>query len=105
MENSFGSAICRYELIVAICNLTVYDKALHDNMAKLMDFPEIDRTFNGSTIFLSGQKSKYIREGDYSLITKKFPSAEVLVVDGAGHWLHADKPQEFLEIAKDFFTK
>lgn len=31
-----------------------------------------------------------------------FPNAEFVYVEDAGHWVHADKPREFLSIVSDF---
>ena len=33
-----------------------------------------------------------------------FPRSDVKIIMGAGHWLHADKPQVFQKIAMDFLT-
>lgn len=46
--------------------------------------------------FIRGSKSKYIdpsREGE---ILAHFPNAKFATIEGAGHWVHAEKPQELL---------
>lgn len=58
--------------------------------------------FNGDTLFLAGGKSGYIRPTDEDLIRKHFPQAKIKVISGAGHWLHAEKPEEFYENVKNF---
>jgi esterase len=45
-------------------------------------------------LFLKGEYSAYLPESDYSDIRKAFPSAEFAVIPGAGHWIHADRPDE-----------
>ncbi len=35
-------------------------------------------------------------------LRKMFPKAELEMIPGAGHFVHADKPKEFLEIVKKF---
>jgi esterase len=55
-----------------------------------------------STLFIGGSNSNYIQEKDHQTIKKVFPKAEIKTIDGAGHWLHAEKPQEFFELVKDF---
>jgi len=42
------------------------------------------------------------RAGDHEEIRRIFPAAKFETVSGAGHWVHADKPNELLEIMKDF---
>ena len=48
-------------------------------------------------IFLKGSESDYIKKEDYPAILKIFPAAEINEIQGAGHWLHADKPEEFVK--------
>jgi len=48
-------------------------------------------------IFLKGGDSDYISSGDYKDIFKVFPAAEIIEVPGAGHWIHADKPEEVIK--------
>ena len=43
-------------------------------------------------LFISGGNSDYIRMDDYPLIRDIFPTAEVVSVAGAGHWVHAEQP-------------
>ncbi|PSN43470.1 hypothetical protein C0J52_03217 [Blattella germanica] len=43
-----------------------------------------------------------LRAEDHSQIKKIFPAAEFITVSGAGHWVHADKPNELLAILQDF---
>src|SRR5690606_610909 len=54
------------------------------------------------TLFVRGSHSGYIKDSDFPLIKSLFPQAEVVTVEGAGHWVHADKPAELLTILKEF---
>lgn len=45
------------------------------------------------------------READHPGILKLFPKAEFKYIEGAGHWLHSEKPTEFLKITLDFLNK
>lgn len=58
----------------------------------------IDRPF----LFIRGDQSNYIREKDEELIRRQFTDSRVVTIHGAGHWLHAEKPEEFAEIIKEF---
>jgi pimeloyl-ACP methyl ester carboxylesterase len=51
-----------------------------------------------STLFFHGGKSDYIIQSDYSEILNYFPNAEFQIMQGAGHWLHAENPNEFIRI-------
>ncbi|MFL5731384.1 MAG: alpha/beta fold hydrolase [Cytophagaceae bacterium] len=54
------------------------------------------------TLFIRGSKSNYIREQDEDLIRKIFSDVRIETVEGAGHWVQAEKPAEFLEKVKAF---
>ncbi len=58
--------------------------------------------FYGATLFARGGKSNYIEDEDMELILRHFPEASLKTIEGAGHWLHAEKPKEFFEIANAF---
>jgi len=45
-------------------------------------------------IFLKGAQSDYINPADYPDILKIFPAADFIEIENAGHWLHADQPEE-----------
>jgi pimeloyl-ACP methyl ester carboxylesterase len=45
-------------------------------------------------IFLKGEESDYLPREDFRDIQKVFPAAEFVIVPGAGHWIHTDKPDE-----------
>ena len=48
-------------------------------------------------IFIRGLLSKYILDEDKALIAEIYPDAQVVDIPGAGHWLHAEKPKEFMK--------
>ena len=54
------------------------------------------------TLFIRGGDSGYITDSDKMLIDHAFAKAELKTIKGAGHWLHAQKPQEFYEIVAEF---
>lgn len=58
--------------------------------------------FKKPTLFVQGTESDYIMKADYENIIGKFPKAEIVSIAGAGHWVHADKPEEFLEAILEF---
>lgn len=53
-------------------------------------------------LFLKGELSNYISEQDYSIIEKIFPSSHIEVIAHAGHWLHAQNPEAFLNAVKTY---
>ena len=65
--------------------------------------PTISAPFSGPTLFIKGANSNYIEAADQALISRLFPSAKAKIIEGAGHWPHAEKPVVFGKIIKDFF--
>ena len=61
-----------------------------------------DMVYPGPTVFLRGGASDYIADGDLPLIRHHFPKANLITIENAGHWLHAEQPDAFLESTLDF---
>jgi esterase len=80
-------------------NLPVIEK----NMDNILD-KVIASKFEKPTLFMRGAMSGYITNGDFDLILKIYPNAEIVTIKNAGHWLHAEAPKEFLEIFENFVT-
>lgn len=72
-------------------------EVINKNYANVLVGIQNDFPFEGPTLFLSGSESNYVIEEDRPAILESFPSAHFEVLQGAGHWLHADKPNEFLQ--------
>jgi pimeloyl-ACP methyl ester carboxylesterase len=51
--------------------------------------------FEGPTLFLKGENSSYITDDDIPLIEAHFPKAKIVTIKNAGHWLHAENPNDF----------
>jgi esterase len=52
-------------------------------------------------IFLKGSLSNYISPSDLTGIRRIFPAADFRVINGAGHWLHSDRPEEVIQAIRD----
>jgi esterase len=75
---------------------------LAENLPQLgAGLPEQMR-YDGPTKFIAGGDSEYITPGDYPLILAHFPEARIDTIPGATHWVHAQKPDELLEILGRF---
>ena len=78
-------------------NLPVLWDAYPDIMARVQGPP-----FDKPTLFIRGSESGYVRDVDFPEIKALFPQAELVTIDGAGHWVHADKPAELLAVVRGF---
>jgi len=61
--------------------------------------------YNGDTLFLRGANSGYITNDDISLIKGHFPNYQIVTVKNAGHWLHAENPNDFYDDVVSFLGK
>jgi esterase len=60
---------------------------------------------NVPTLFLKGGNSDYILPEDEGLILERFPNSQIISIPNAGHWLHAEQPNEFFRISMEFFLE
>lgn len=58
--------------------------------------------FTGETLFIRGALSGYIKDEDEELIHHHFPMAHLYTVANAGHWVHAEAPEEFADVSSRF---
>lgn len=68
---------------------------LEAEMPKIMSFPDMAASWQGSALFLTGALSEYVRPEHRDRIRAFFPAARFAKIPGAGHWLHADAPRPF----------
>lgn len=62
-------------------------------------------TVKKDVLFIRGSKSNYIKDSDFDVIYESFPTAEIETIDNAGHWVHAEKPEEFLAAVTKFLDR
>jgi pimeloyl-ACP methyl ester carboxylesterase len=79
-------------------------QALADNMPELVSFPEpgADERYEGPALFVTGGRSDYVRPEHHAKILRLFPNARIEAIPEAGHWVHAEAPEKFLEVVGAF---
>ncbi len=68
--------------------------ALAASMDETTGWPDIAGAFPRPALFLRGGASDYVADVHLPRIRDLFPEAEVQTIEGAGHWLHAERPRE-----------
>lgn len=81
-------------------NLEALDAARADLRAEI----KAPAPYAGPALFLRGGNSDYVRDEDFGGIKKLFPAATLQTLDGAGHWLHVDRPSNFADQVGSFFS-
>ena len=61
--------------------------------------------YDKPALFMRGGRSDYIAETDLPSIRAIFTRAEFVTIANAGHWLHAEATDEFLQILTAFLSK
>lgn len=64
--------------------------------------PEGGAPYDGPALFVRGGASPYVRDADADRIRELFPRAELQTIEGAGHWVHAEKPDALAEAVTGF---
>ena len=78
-------------------NLKVIDKNYHLIGAEVPDL-----TSHTPALFMRGGKSNYLNEKDIPAVEKRFPNYKLITIPDSGHWIHAEKPNEFFEEVMKF---
>ncbi|XP_037362719.1 protein ABHD11 isoform X1 [Talpa occidentalis] len=78
--------------------------ALTQHMDKIMAFPPQQESYPGPTLFLLGGNSQFVRACHHPEIRRLFPRAQMQTVPDAGHWIHADRPQDFMAAIRGFLA-
>ena len=77
---------------------------ISQNLSQMFDAIETSETFNKPTLFIRGGASDYILPEDFPQIRWNFPYAEILTIEGASHWVHAEAFEQFYLITSGFLT-
>ena len=78
---------------------------IHQNYDKITSEIHFAWPFDKPVLFIRGGKSDYITEADFDQIHSLFPNSEIKTIKEAGHWVHAEAPDQILEIVSKFLQK
>lgn len=81
-------------------NLPVLEAAMEDIVHALPD-----GNVDTPALFIAGGASNYITAADVPEIMAQFTNAEVEVIPDAGHWVHAEKPEEVTKMIERMAAK
>ena len=79
-------------------------EALADAQDVITGFPEAGPgvAYTGPTLFLHGSESDYVLPAHQTTIRTLFPTATIVPIADAGHWVYADQPAAFLARLEGF---
>ena len=69
-------------------------------------FPDLEGGYPGPALFVYGERSDYFdADRDGARTRALFPAAELVMLRETGHWLHAERPEEFAAALDRFFAR
>ena len=72
-------------------------EVLLEKVSNIQDADFIKGVCTIPTHFIRGGNSNYITTEDELIINKHFSDFSIATINGAGHWLHAEKPERFYD--------
>ena len=77
-------------------------QALKANYCALLDAPMISEASDTPSLFIAGELSSYIDNEGRAAIKLLFSKSRIVTLKGAGHWPHAQKFQQLMDIIRYF---
>ena len=82
---------------------------LGDDLRAIGGWPEerLDGSspYDGPVLWVGGERSHYVREEYAPTMDRWFPRNRRVTIKGAGHWVHSEQPQVFVEVLKRFLAQ
>jgi len=77
---------------------------LERDLGELRGFPEppAGAAFDGPVLWIAGANSAYVLDDDRPHMDALFPTTRLVRIKNAGHWVHSEQPEVFLETLRRF---
>jgi pimeloyl-ACP methyl ester carboxylesterase len=78
---------------------------LGEHMSELAGWPGAalgDASYDGPVLWVGGANSDYIDDAHAAEMDRRFPRNRRVLIKGAGHWVHSEQPEVFLEVLRRF---
>jgi esterase len=81
-------------------------EAIERGFSQILGFPDlpVGTAYRGPALFIAGARSNYIQVEHEPGIRQLFPRARIMRIEDAGHWVHAEQPQAFLQTIAPFLS-
>jgi pimeloyl-ACP methyl ester carboxylesterase len=61
-----------------------------------------DASYDGPVLWVAGETSHYVKDEHAAEMDRLFPRNRRVTIKGAGHWVHSEQPEVFLEVLRRF---
>ncbi|MGY1615935.1 alpha/beta fold hydrolase [Geodermatophilus sp. SYSU D00691] len=80
---------------------------LERDLELLRGFPEppAGATYDGPVLWIAGANSHYVLPQDRDRMDELFPATRLVRIKNAGHWVHSEQPEIFLETLRRFLDR
>ncbi|MGK5114940.1 alpha/beta fold hydrolase [Geodermatophilus sp. CPCC 205506] len=80
---------------------------LERDLGALRGFPDPPpgARFDGPVLWIAGANSHYVLPEDRERMEELYPSTRLVRIKNAGHWVHSEQPEVFLETLKRFLER
>jgi pimeloyl-ACP methyl ester carboxylesterase len=79
---------------------------LGEELGEVTDWPEEELAgaapYQGPVLWIGGERSQYIRDEYAAAMDRWFPRNRRVTVKNAGHWVHSEQPEVFVEVLRRF---
>jgi pimeloyl-ACP methyl ester carboxylesterase len=79
---------------------------LGSDLAKVSGWPEDEldgvSPYPGRVLWMAGARSSYVQDDYAAAMDRWFPRNRRVVVKDAGHWVHSEQPEVFVEVLRRF---
>jgi pimeloyl-ACP methyl ester carboxylesterase len=83
-------------------------EVLGRDLAALGDWPEEAlgdaAPYEGRTLWIAGQRSAYVQDDYADAMDRWFPRNRKVTIKDAGHWVHSEQPEVFIEVLRRFLA-
>jgi pimeloyl-ACP methyl ester carboxylesterase len=81
-------------------------EVLGEELAEVTGWPAEELTdeapYDGPVLWLGGGDSGYITDENAAEMERWFPTNRRVTIKGAGHWVHSQRPEVFIEVLRRF---
>ncbi|MGY1807639.1 alpha/beta fold hydrolase [Blastococcus sp. SYSU D00669] len=80
---------------------------LERDLERLRGFPDPPpgATYDGPVLWIAGANSHYVLPQDRDRMDELFPATRLVRIKNAGHWVHSEQPEIFLETLRRFLDR
>ncbi|MEE9413297.1 MAG: alpha/beta fold hydrolase [Methylococcales bacterium] len=80
---------------------------LEQAILEIMGFPETShiKPCIQPALFIAGGRSDYLLVKHHETINSLFPNHTIKTIENAGHWVHAEQPQQVFDVVHQFCTE